>query len=141
MLCWKRMAASPSYQSKTNGVARRKVYKALLWIRGGYTFLTALWGLVDIDSFMVITGPKTDIWLVKTVTVLLLPISLCFFYALFFKTDERLISILGMLTSLALACIDFYYTANKTIRWVYAVDGVLEMIFCIAWIYVLVKSK
>lgn len=53
-----------------------KLYKGLLWIQGAYTSLTALWGLIDIDSFMAVTGPKNDIWLVKTVSVVLLAIGI-----------------------------------------------------------------
>jgi hypothetical protein len=33
-------------------------------------------GLLDIDSFMTVTGPKTDVWLVQTVSVVLLAIGL-----------------------------------------------------------------
>ena len=137
MRCWRRTVASPSYLWKSNKVRLQKIYTALLWIQGTYTLFTALWALVDIESFMMVTGPKTDIWLVKTVSVLLLPITTAFFYALYFRTDQRLIIIIGLVTSLALACIDFYYTANKTIRWVYAADGVLETLFCITWLYLL----
>jgi hypothetical protein len=118
-------------------MAHKNIYTALLWVQGSYTIVTALWGLVDIESFMMVTGPKTDIWLVKTVSILLLPIAVVFFYSLYFNTDQRLVAIVGWLTALGLACIDFYYTANQTIRWVYAADGVLEILFCITWVYLL----
>ena len=34
--------------------------------QGAYYALTALWALVHVRSFQAITGPKTDLWLVKT---------------------------------------------------------------------------
>lgn len=54
----------------------RKLYRVLLWVQGVYTALTTLWGLVDIDSFMAVTAPKTDVWLVKTVSAVLLALGL-----------------------------------------------------------------
>ena len=55
----------------------RKMYSLLLGVQGYYTLLTAISGLVDIDSFMALTGPKNDIWLVKTVSVVLLAVAVC----------------------------------------------------------------
>ena len=57
---------------------RQILYKYALLIQGMYVLLTAVWALVDIQSFMFITGPKTDVWLVRTVAVLLICISLFF---------------------------------------------------------------
>lgn len=67
-----------------------KVFKPLLWIQGLYLLFTALWALIDIDSFMRLTGPKTDIWLVKTVSVLLLAIGLGFIAQVFVNTNPCL---------------------------------------------------
>src|SRR5437764_10255635 len=101
----------------------KKIYRALLWVQGVYTLLTALWGIIDIESFMWVTGPKADIWLVKTVAVLLLPIVSVFFSALFLKMPPLPVILVGIITTTGLVFIDFYYTFNHTIRWVYALDG------------------
>lgn len=53
-----------------------KLVSYILLIQGLYWLVTGLWGLIDIHSFMIVTGPKTDIWLVKTVSVLIVVISL-----------------------------------------------------------------
>jgi hypothetical protein len=39
-------------------------------VQGAFYAATGLWALVDLDSFMAVTGPKTDHWLVKTVGIL-----------------------------------------------------------------------
>jgi hypothetical protein len=119
----------------------QKIYTILLWVQGVYTLLTALWGLIDIRSFMRVTGPKADIWLVKTVSVLLLPITFCFFAALFLNMPFLPVIIIGILTTSGLAAIDFYYTANRTIKWVYALDGIAEVLFLLTWIYLLLMHK
>jgi hypothetical protein len=119
----------------------KRTYSILLWVQGMYTLLTALWGLIDIISFMDVSGPKTDIWLVKTVSVLLVPISVFLLLCNFFRMPAIPVIVLGALTATGLASIDFYYTANHTIRWVYAVDGAIETIFLLVWLYILSKYK
>src|SRR5687768_12264116 len=104
----------------------KKLYKAVLWTQSLYSLVTAGWALVDIESFMNITGPKTDIWLVKTVSVLLIPISLCFIVSALVKSHPLPVIIMGLTFSAGLASIDFYYTTNETIKWVYAADGVAQ---------------
>src|SRR5438105_1611245 len=89
---------------------------------------------------MKVTGPKTDIWLVKTVSVLLIPISICLLCALYFKLQPLPVILIAATTSAGLASIDFYYTVNRTIKWVYAIDGVLESIFFFIWIFLLVRT-
>ncbi len=46
-------------------------------------------------------------------------------------------AILGLVTSIGLAIIDFYYSGNSTISVVYAIDGVIEVLFFISWIYII----
>ena len=119
----------------------RKFYYSLLIVHGVYVLLTAIWALIDIGSFMSVTGPKSDIWLVKTVAVLLLPISLCILFPLFSSINPLLSILVSMLSAAGLAAIDFYYTSNNTISAVYQYDGILQILFLISWLYILVKNR
>jgi hypothetical protein len=119
----------------------RKLYRVLLWVQGVYTLLTALWGLIDIDSFMAVTGPKTDIWLVKTVSVILVAIGVALFSFLWVQSDPLPAILLGLLTSAGLAAIDFYYSGREVISWVYALDGIAEALFTLVWLYLLSQRK
>ena len=103
-----------------------RLYKGLCYTQGIYTLLTAIWALVDIHSFMQITGPKTDIWLVKTVATLLLPIGACLLFGVFIREDRWMVLLLGATTALGLVIIDFYYTLHKTISNIYLLDGCFE---------------
>lgn len=118
----------------------RKLYSILLWTQGIYTLVTALWGLLDIDSFMSVTGPKTDIWLVKTVSVLLVAIALSLLSGLIDGPYKLPIAILGISTSIAMAFIDFNYTITDTISKVYAVDGIIEILFMVGWIFCIYRN-
>ena len=116
-----------------------KIYRILLWVQGIYSLTTALWALFDIDSFMKVSGPKTDIWLVKTVSVLLVAIAICLLSFLFMRTHPLPAIILGGMTALGLILIDIYYTANHTIKWVYLLDAVAEAAFLLVWLILLIN--
>lgn len=52
-----------------------RLLRLLIISQATYIFLTALWPLVHLESFMAVTGYKTDVWLVKTVGALLIPVA------------------------------------------------------------------
>ena len=101
-----------------------KFFRILLGIQCIYTFITAVWSLVDIESFMLVTGYKTDIWLVKTVGAILVSISVCMATHLFIKTDHLPVMILGILSSI-----------GDIISNVYLADGLAQILFLIGWLY------
>lgn len=108
-----------------------RLYRFLLWFQGVYTLLTAIWPLVDIQSFMWVTGPKTDIWLVKTVGACLTAIALALLTFLFVRSYPLPAIVLGVSTAIGMAAIDFHYTSTDTIATIYLFDGLLEVIFAL----------
>lgn len=90
---------------------------------------------------MAVTGEKTDLWLVKTVAALLLPVSVCLYLHLFIHTDRRPAMALGSLTAVAFFCIDFYYALSDVISDIYLADGVLELMFILAWVYTFLSTR
>jgi hypothetical protein len=119
-----------------------KLYKFILASHATYILLTGVWPLLDIKSFMLVTGPKTDIWLVKTVGALLIPVSLSMFSYLKDGSEKLPVIILGAGTAISFICIDVYYSLSDTISDIYLADAALEFIFLFAWIYILLtRSK
>lgn len=78
---------------------------------------------------MDVTGYKTDIWLVKTVGALLIPIAACLYSHLFIETNHTPALILGAFTAAAFISIDFHYALNDVISDIYLADGLLELLF------------
>jgi hypothetical protein len=117
-----------------------RIFTWLVSIQSTYTLVTALWPIVHITSFMEITGYKTDVWLVKTVGALLIPVASTLASFLFFKAERRPAIILGSLTAVSFIVIDFYYAFADVISNIYLTDGAIEIIFLGAWIVVFVKS-
>jgi hypothetical protein len=74
---------------------------------------------------MSVTGPKTDIWLVKMVGLLTVAISITLFTA---NNQGASIKVLALSAALAYMSIDLYYYFNGTLRIVYVGDAILEFI-------------
>lgn len=120
---------------------QNKLLKVLLLAQGVYSLLTALWGLIDIESFMAITGPKSDVWLVKTVSVLIIPISLCLLSYLITRSGFTQVAIVGITSAIGLGTIDFYYSLRDVISKVYLGDGFMQVLFLLMWAVVIILSK
>jgi hypothetical protein len=104
--------------------------------QGAYFLGTGLWPLVDDRSFQRVTGPKAELWLVKTVGVLVSVIG----GTLVVSGAKRAVSpetaLLGAASAAALAGIDITYTAKGRISPVYLLDAVLEAALVFGWIAV-----
>ena len=117
-----------------------RFYKWISVTQGFYFLLTALWPLIDMQSFILVTGPKTDIWLVDTVAVLLIPISLVFLAGVLLPAANQLVILIGLITSAGLAFLDIYYSTTGVIKWLYLVDGLLELCFFFAWVGIAISA-
>jgi hypothetical protein len=103
------------------------------WIQGAYYLVSGCWALVDISSFQAVTGPKQDLWLVKTVGLLLVVCAAALLSAAYRK-DIRLESVLiGGGAALSLAAIDVIYVFRGVISTVYLLDAAVEVAFGAFW--------
>ena len=102
--------------------------RLVLIVMGYYYVLTAVWPILHIKSFEFVTGPKTDQWLVKTVSVMILGSGI-----IFIAYQNETSALLAILNALGLMIIDVYYSFKGIIRKIYLVDGVVELgfIFCL----------
>lgn len=103
-------------------------------VQGVFYLATGIWALVDLDSFMAVTGPKADHWLVKTVGALVAVIGAVLLSAARSRrvTDE--IVLLGIGCALALAAIDVYYVSIGRISSIYLLDAAAEVGLAAAWL-------
>src|SRR2546421_8711593 len=103
----------------------------LFWLavaQAVYYALTGLWPLVSIRSFMAVTGPKTDLWLVRTVGVLVLVIGAALFLAGWRHHVSAEVILLATASAAGLAAIDVIYVARKVIARIYLVDAAAEAV-------------
>jgi len=107
---------------------------ALALIQGLYYLATGLWPLVDIESFMAVTGPKTDHWLVKTVGILVAVIGAVLLRAWRRRQVVTEVVLLAIGSALALGAIDVVYVSNHTIPPIYLLDAVAEIGLALLWV-------
>jgi hypothetical protein len=107
---------------------------ALALVQGLFYAGTGLWALVDLDSFMAVTGPKTDRWLVKTVGILVTVIGAVLLLAWRRARVPAEVVLLAAGSALSLAAIDLIYVSNGTISPVYLLDAAAEVGLVLAWI-------
>jgi hypothetical protein len=102
-------------------------------VQGGFYALTGVWALVDLDSFMAVTGPKTDLWLVKTVGALVTVIGGVLLFAGWRRRVTRDVLLLGIGAALSFATIDVVYVSAGRISKIYLLDAAAEVGLAIAW--------
>jgi hypothetical protein len=106
-----------------------------IWlVQAAYYLITGIWGLVHIPSFERVTGPKTDRWLVKTVSALVVAIGGTIGCA---STTSRVtpeIAALAVSSATGLAAIDIRYVGKRRISPVYLLDAAANIGLIIGWI-------
>jgi hypothetical protein len=105
----------------------------LALVQGVFYAATGLWALVDLDSFMAVTGPKTDRWLVKTVGILVTVIGAVLLFAWRRGAVPAEVVLLAAGSALSLAAIDLVYVSSGTIPPIYLLDAVAEVGLALAW--------
>jgi hypothetical protein len=111
----------------------RTRFRTLALGQAAYYMGTGIWSLLGIRSFQQVTGPKTDVWLVKTVGCLVTVTGgvLCYAGVRGRRTPEALM--LGAGTALALAAIDVVYVGRGRISPIYLADAAAEIGLAVGW--------
>ena len=114
--------------------------RMLALIQGLFYLATGVWPLFDIDSFQKVTGPKTDLWLVRTVGVLIAVVGvvLLLSYRSQRVTDEVIVLAIGC--AIGLAAIDLIYSLSGRISPVYLADAAAEIALAALWGYARLRT-
>jgi hypothetical protein len=102
--------------------------------QGLYFAATGLWSLVDIRSFQRVTGPKTDLWLVKTVGVLVTVIGSVLTQAALRGAVSPEVKALALGSAVGLGGVDVVYTLKRQISPIYLLDALLEAALTAGWL-------
>jgi hypothetical protein len=114
--------------------------RKLALIQGLFYLATGVWPLLDIVSFQEVTGPKTDLWLVRTVGVLVAVVGavLLLSYRSRRLADELIVLAVGC--ALGLAAIDLIYSLSGRISAVYLADAGAEIGLAVLWGYARLRA-
>lgn len=121
------------FAQRLQGVPPQSFLRLVALVQGVVYVLTGVWPLVHMKSFLAVTGPKTDLWLVNTVGVLVAVIGAVLLTAVGRGLPRMEIRLLGAASAAALAAIDIYYVTAGVIWPVYLVDAIFEIVLAAAW--------
>ena len=102
-------------------------------VQGSYFLFTGVWPLVSIGTFQEATGPKNDLWLVKTVGVVVAAIGAALVIAGMKSDFTPAIIFLGVASALGMACIDIFYVKQRVIAPVYLGDAIIQALLISWW--------
>jgi len=103
------------------------------WVQAIYFLATGVWPLVSIGTFMAVTGPKRDVWLVRTVGVIVAVVGGVLAMAAGRGAISAEVATLAVGSAAALAAVDVFYVANRTIPKIYLLDAAAEAVLIAAW--------
>ncbi len=104
--------------------------------QGVFYFITGVWPLFSIGTFQRVTGPKFDLWLVKTVGVLITVIGLVLTVTGLRQEVTLDTKILAVGSAAGLAGIDTVYVARRRISPIYLLDAAVELCVILLWFFV-----
>ncbi len=116
--------------------SRRVVSPLRQVVAGGhalYYLVTGIWPLLHMPSFLRVTGPKTDLWLVRTVGALIAVVGLALGRAALRRRVTPDIALLATGSAAALTAIDVIYVASGRIAPIYLLDAAGEVALIGAW--------
>jgi len=103
-------------------------------LQGLYYLPTGIWPLVSLRTFMAVTGPKVDGWLVKTVGALITVVGGVLMLAGLRGRVTPELRLLAVGSAAGLAAVDVVYVARRRISPIYLLDALGEGILIGAWI-------
>jgi hypothetical protein len=119
--------------TQAGATAARGADAHLAMAQGLFYVGTGVWPIVSLKTFMMVTGPKVDGWLVKTVGALLTVVGAALYRAGKRNRVSQEIAILGAGCAVALTAVDVYYVARRRIAKVYLLDALAETGLLVAW--------
>lgn len=106
-----------------------------IWkIHALFNLISGAWPLVHMPSFEAVTGPKTDHWLVKTVTSFIMVVGAVIGSAGMRNRITPEITGLAIASSATLATVDVIYVAKGRISPIYLLDAVAETLLIAGWL-------
>lgn len=123
----RRSLGTPDPKATTN-------MRTLLAAQGVFYFVTGLWPIIHMPSFVAVTGDKTDLWLVRTVGALLAVSGVAFWRERLAPNPRGNLALLAAMQATVLALVDVIYVARGVISLIYLADAVVEALLLIAWI-------
>ena len=121
--------------SSGSALSRSQLASFMLMIEGSYFAISGLWPVVSMASFLSVTGPKTDLWLVRAFALVIILVGASLFVSGIMKRITAETGILAVGVPLTLLVIDLTCTLRQVLPPVYLLDAVVEGAILFGWFY------
>ncbi|HWR52966.1 MAG TPA: hypothetical protein VN428_17785 [Bryobacteraceae bacterium] len=129
------MHSPPSHTSRADPLAWLSIFQGVYYVAAG------VWPLLSDVTFQAVTGPKRDVWLVKTVGVLVAVMGGVLIMAGWRRAITREVYALGVGAACGLTAIDVVYVAAERIPPVYLLDAAAEVAVILLWVLLWLRSR
>jgi hypothetical protein len=123
----------------------RRIYRThyihSLWVQGVYYLVSGVWPLVSMDTFLAVTGPKTDLWLVRTVGALITLIAIVLLIAASRQDRWTEIGVLAVGSASVLFATDVIHVSLGVIPPIYLADAAVELVLISWWVVILTRGS
>ena len=119
----------------------RNLAEYLSLAQSAFYVITGIWPILHMGSFQKVTGPKTDLWLVKTAGTLITVIGGVIGLAGYRRRVTPEIGLLAAGCAAGLGAIDVVYVAKKRISPIYLLDALAEAGLITLWALVWPEEK
>lgn len=126
-------ARAPKLRPLASTDAEAGALSAIAWVHGIYYLATGLWPLASMRTFELVSGPKTDHWLVRTVGLLVAAIGGTLAFSARRGHIPPEVPLLATSSAASLAAIDVVYALKGRISRVYLLDAVAEGLLIAGW--------
>jgi hypothetical protein len=108
--------------------------------QGIYFFISGIWPILSMSTFLKVTGPKTDLWLVKTVGLILVVIGVVLIVAQVNREINTSIIVLAIGSAFSLILVEVVYVVKRVISPIYLADALIELLLIGWWVLSLLLS-
>ena len=109
-------------------------YRTLARLHGWFNLVNGLWPLLHMRSFVAVSGPKTDLWLVRTVAGLMVTNGITQLGAASSAATVPSARQIGIGTAATLLGIELRYATVGRISRIYLLDSAVEALWIVLWL-------
>jgi hypothetical protein len=110
-----------------------RIWRWAASVQSIYFLATGLWPILHMKSFLFVTGPKTDLWLVQLFGALICVPAIVLAYSAWRNTFKVETLLIGFLSAFILMAGDVVYVWRGDIGRIYLVDAALEFVLVVGW--------
>jgi hypothetical protein len=110
-------------------------------LQGAFYLATGVWPVLHLESFMAVTGPKHDLWLVQSFGLVLFSVGGVLLHAAWRRCVDAGLAWVGLVLAVTLLGIDILFVTRGDISRVYLLDGAAELMLALAWIVARLSAR